>query len=219
MASVGGADLPFNLDFYTEVQDLHQLLPALEDEQRAAPGPPGTMNWEALNTALISLIEDFSLLGFETLAVEDKASMTALLQAIDRASGYVFAGARATDESGRTLDGSASIWAQAMSSGWAGKMEARDVQERWIERKEEFDQAEREQWEEEARRAGALDGGEKPAATVLRPDGGVEMMNVDETGKMEEDAGEDDLIAEQRRWEKEKAKNGGAGNVKVVRQT
>ncbi|KAK5165086.1 uncharacterized protein LTR77_009183 [Saxophila tyrrhenica] len=149
LKSVGGTDLPFNLDFYTEVQDLHQLLPVLSAEQAVNIG--GSAKWEKLNSALIELIEDFGLVGFETLAVEDRHSMASLLKAIDRASGYVFASARGTDEQGRTLDDGASIWAQAMSEQWAGKLEVKDVQERWIDRKEEFDEAERKEWEEEAR--------------------------------------------------------------------
>lgn len=143
--------------------------------------------------------------------------MTALLQSIDRASGYVFAGARGTDESGRTLDDTASIWAQAMSSEWTGKMEARDVQERWIERKDEIDEMERKGWEEEAKRAGALDGGERPAATVLRPDGGVETMEVHEGGGGDDDVG--DLVAEQRKWEEARARGGGGDDgARVMRK-
>ena len=51
----------FNLDFYTEVQDLSHLENALSS---ASP------RYSALNMAICGLIEDFSLVGFETLAVE-----------------------------------------------------------------------------------------------------------------------------------------------------
>lgn len=217
LAAVGGADLPFNLDFYTEVQDLSQLLPALEAENVSTPGPSiPPQKLEALNTALIQLIEDFGLVGFETLAVEDKQSMAQVLRAIDRASGYVFAGARGTDEEGRTLEGEASVWAQAMSEQWMGKMDVKDVQERWIDRKEEFDELERKAWEEEARRAGALDGGERPAATVIGHDGKVEEMEID---RPDDADGEDELLAEQRKWEEGRQKGGGNGRPKVERQS
>lgn len=53
----------FNLDYYTEVQDLSYLLRTLEDEPRAK-------RFAKLNAAMVELIEDFSLVGFETLAVE-----------------------------------------------------------------------------------------------------------------------------------------------------
>ena len=206
------------------MQDLTQLLPALAAENATTPGPATPpQRLEALNTALIQLIEDFGLIGFETLAVEDKQSMAQLLRAIDRASGYVFAGARGRDEEGRTVEGESSVWAQAMSERWLGRMEVRDVQERWIERKEEFDEMERKGWEEEARRAGALDAGERPAATVLRADGGVEEMEVDRPEAVAGDGGgedgEDELLAEQRKWEEERRKGGGSAGdgPKVMR--
>jgi hypothetical protein len=55
----------FNLDFYTEVQDLSHLENALSS---ASP------RFSALNMAICELIEDFSLVGFETLAVEVRIS-------------------------------------------------------------------------------------------------------------------------------------------------
>lgn len=98
-------NLPFNLDFYTEVQDLHYLLPHLNREQTSGiPGPTSvgihadtdmddedepTSKFSALNKAIVELVEDFALVGFETLAVEDKKSMMTLLRAIDRAGGYL----------------------------------------------------------------------------------------------------------------------------------
>ncbi|KAK5110688.1 hypothetical protein LTR85_000749 [Meristemomyces frigidus] len=209
LKAVGGADLPFNLDFYTEVQDLQHLLPVLSAEQHSTGGGGGE-KWERLNEALVSLVEDFGLVAFETLAVEDRQGMASLLKAIDRASGYVFAGARATDEEGRTLDDEASVWAQAMSEQWAGKMDVRDVQERWIERKEEYDEVERGQWEEEARLAGALP--EQSAASVVK-------KHAEERGaEFVGDEDEDELVAEQRKWEAEREKGGGGGGTKVVRK-
>lgn len=203
LKAVGGADLPFNLDFYTQVQDLQHLLPVLEAEQSANAG--GSEKWQRLNEALIGLVEDFGLVGFETLAVEDRASMASLLKAIDRASGFVFAGARGTDEDGRTLDDEASVWAQAMGEQWAGKIDVRDVQERWIDRKDEYDEMEKRGWEEEARAAGALP--EKSAAAAVRKG--------DETSAAEDH--DDEMLAEQRRWQDGRQK-GGDGEPKVVRK-
>lgn len=51
----------FNLDFYTEVQDLSYLENLLN-----AQSP----RYASLNMAICSLIEDYALVGFETLAVE-----------------------------------------------------------------------------------------------------------------------------------------------------
>ncbi|KAF4555639.1 GPN-loop GTPase 2-like protein [Elsinoe fawcettii] len=163
--------LPFNLDFYTEVQDLHYLLPHLEAEQAGVSLPTlssdptvdpesilqtirtrdgGENKWTRLNEALIGLIEDFGLVSFQPLAVEDKKSMAAVVRAIDRASGFVFG----ADGKGG-LGNEESVFATAMKEGW-GQMEIRDVQERWIDRREELDEEERKEWEAEAREAGAM---------------------------------------------------------------
>lgn len=211
LKAVGGADLPFNLDFYTEVQDLHYLLPQLAVEQGATGSHAA--NFDKLNEALIQLVDDFGLVGFETLAVEDRASMASLLRAIDRASGHAFAGARATDEEGRTLNDEASIWAAAMSDHWAGKMEVRDVQERWIERKEEFDEAERREWEDEAKMAGAT-----PSATAVRV--AAEKATQGDGSGVGQTGGEDEdeLLAEQRQWEEQVRRGGGGSGTRVERK-
>lgn len=130
--------------------------------------------------------------------------MASLVKAVDRASGYVFQGARGVDDQGRTIEDGASVWAQAMSGEWMGKMEVRDVQERWLERKEEFDEAERQGWREEAVKAGALEQKEEGG-------GGSEIE------KKDEDENEDEMLAEQREWEAQKAKGG--GGTRVVRKS
>jgi GPN-loop GTPase len=127
--------LTFNLDFYTEVQDLSYLLPALEKESPVF----GQGKFQALNEAIIELVEEFGLVGYETLAVEDKKSMMALLQTIDRAGGYVFGGAEGANDS---------VWQVAVREGM-GQIDIRDVQERWIDNREEWDAKERREWEEE----------------------------------------------------------------------
>ncbi|PQE03815.1 ATP binding protein [Rutstroemia sp. NJR-2017a BBW] len=131
------APLPFNLDFYTEVQDLSYLLPSLEEESSIMKGS----KFEGLNKAIIELVEDFGLVGFETLAVEDKRSMMHLLQVIDRAGGYAFGGAEGANDT---------VWQVAMREG-VTTMDIKDVQERWIDHKEEYDELERKQWEEQAK--------------------------------------------------------------------
>jgi hypothetical protein len=205
LKAVGGDDLPFNLDFYTEVQDLNYLIPALAMEQ----GASANAKFDKLNDALIQLVEDFGLVGFETLAVEDRASMANFVRAIDRANGWVFAGARGTDETGRTLDDEASIWAQAMSDHWAGKMEVRDVQERWIDRREEYDELEKKEWEEEARMATETPSSAavERAAEKATATGGVSSG----------DAEEDEMLAEQRTWQ-EKQQADGVSSTKVERK-
>ncbi|KAL0640053.1 hypothetical protein Q9L58_000881 [Maublancomyces gigas] len=118
--------LAFNLDFYTEVQDLSHMLPLLETD-------PRLKKYAKLNEAIIDVVEGFGLVSFETLAVEDKKSMTHLLQAIDRAGGYVFGEAEGAGDN---------VWTMAMRGGWGVGMSALDVQERWVDNKEEYDEFE-----------------------------------------------------------------------------
>lgn len=129
--------LPFNLDFYTEVQDLSYLLPHMAQESPVM----ANSKFEGLNKAIIEMVEDFGLVAFETLAVEDKKSMMTLLIAIDRAGGYAFGGAEGANDT---------VWQVAMREGM-GPMSVQDVQERWIDRKEEIDEMERKALEEEVK--------------------------------------------------------------------
>ncbi|MCJ1309836.1 hypothetical protein MMC25_003497 [Agyrium rufum] len=140
--------LPFNLDFYTEVQDLNYLLPHLLSN----PKNPTALDqkFEGLNAAIVELVQDFALVNFETLAIEDKTSMMQLLQAVDRAGGYAFGSAEGAGDG---------VWQTVMREGWQG-MTIEDVQERWIDRREEFDEMERKQREEAERRRMAEENGE-----------------------------------------------------------
>lgn len=127
-------ELEFNLDFYTEVQDLSYLSNSL---QQSAP------RFAELNERICSLIEDYSLVGFETLAVEDKESMLHLTHVIDRATGYVF-----------TPKGTAYGDAYAMFTTAAGPLQGAGsdvhaVQERWIDHRAEYDDFEKAQWRRE----------------------------------------------------------------------
>jgi len=129
--------LPFNLDFYTDVQDLSYLLPHLQEESSAMRGS----KFEGLNAAIVELVESFGLVGFEALAVEDKRSMMHLLQVIDRAGGYAFGAAEGANDT---------IWQVAMREG-VTTMDVKDVQERWLDAKDEYDEKERKDWAEQAK--------------------------------------------------------------------
>ncbi|KDQ10500.1 hypothetical protein BOTBODRAFT_147704 [Botryobasidium botryosum FD-172 SS1] len=148
-------DLEFNLDFYTEVQDLSHLSNLLTN---ASP------RFAALNMAICDLIEDFGYVGFETLAVEDKKSMLNLTHAIDRALGYVFTpaapplsssdtAAAAATPPGRTpkTPNAAALFTSA-ASVIPGAPRVQDVQERWVEAKDEWDAWERKRWRGEGER-------------------------------------------------------------------
>lgn len=144
-------DLDFNLDFYTEVQDLSYL-----ENSLSSSVPP---RFAALNMAMISLIEDYSLVGFETLAVEDKHSMLNLTRAIDRATGYVFvppAGSKAplgtideTSAPPSSRPNTYALFSSAASNLKGTRTDVRDVQERWIDAQDEWDAFEKKQWRKE----------------------------------------------------------------------
>ena len=66
--------------------------------------------------------------------------MARLLEAIDRAGGYMFGSTEASADY---------IWTSATRAGWTNDMSILDVQERWIDYKDEYDKREREGWERE----------------------------------------------------------------------
>ncbi|KAI8803652.1 GPN-loop GTPase [Cladochytrium replicatum] len=73
--------LAFNLDYYTEVQDLNYLLPHLEETQFGA-------RFASLSRALCELIEGFSLVSFLTLSIQEKESVANVIKAVDKAIGF-----------------------------------------------------------------------------------------------------------------------------------
>jgi hypothetical protein len=56
-------ELPFDLRYYTEVQDMSYLLDSLDKQDRMG-------KFRGLNKAMVELVEEYGLVGFETLAVE-----------------------------------------------------------------------------------------------------------------------------------------------------
>ena len=129
--------LPFDLDYYTEVQDLSYLLPSLEAESPSLRSE----KWSRLNEAVANLIEGFALVRFEVLAVENKKSMMHLLRVIDRAGGYIFGSAEGANDS---------VWQVAMRNE-SSLLEVQDIQERWVDNKDAYDEMERKEWEEQAK--------------------------------------------------------------------
>ncbi|XP_014674909.1 PREDICTED: GPN-loop GTPase 2-like isoform X2 [Priapulus caudatus] len=75
--------LPFNIDFYTEVLDLSYVMEAWKDD-------PLTSKFKKFNEALCGVIEDYSLVSFHTLAIQDRESVLRLLKTVDKANGYIF---------------------------------------------------------------------------------------------------------------------------------
>jgi hypothetical protein len=90
--------IAFNLDFYTDVLDLRYLLDRIDEDKLEAIDRDGTENFTSsfqnkfrkMNELLIEVIEDFSLVSFHPLQIEDIACLQKLVGLIDKTNGYVF---------------------------------------------------------------------------------------------------------------------------------
>ncbi|ODV86082.1 hypothetical protein CANARDRAFT_197486 [[Candida] arabinofermentans NRRL YB-2248] len=125
--------LPFNLQYYTEVQNLHYLIPYLRTENNQRSHSFFNEKYEKLTTMIADLIEDFGLIDYQVLSIEDKISMINLLSIIDKSNGYCF---------GTNELGGDSIWSEAIRQSSMGFIEDIDIQERWIDEKEKWDELE-----------------------------------------------------------------------------
>uniref|UniRef100_A0A7S0RHC1 GPN-loop GTPase 2 n=1 Tax=Chlamydomonas leiostraca TaxID=1034604 RepID=A0A7S0RHC1_9CHLO len=76
--------LDFSLDFYTEVQDLSYLV-------RAMGTSPFSTRFRKLSSALCEVVQDYGLVSFMPLAIQDQEAVAAVVGAVDKANGYVFA--------------------------------------------------------------------------------------------------------------------------------
>ncbi|KAJ3125962.1 GPN-loop GTPase 2 [Physocladia obscura] len=108
--------LAFNLDFYTEVQDLSYLLESLNNS------PDCTPRFAKLNAAVCELVEEFGIVGYTTLCVEDKRSVKGLIDQMDRANGYF----------GKDEEEGSMLWAVGSSNYLKYFDEIQDIQERYI---------------------------------------------------------------------------------------
>ncbi|GAA5935508.1 GTPase GPN2 [Sporobolomyces koalae] len=148
-------DLPFNLDFYTEVQDLSHLLPLL------ASSHPRMERFAELNEKIVELVEEFGLVSFETLAVEDKESMLSLVATIDQSLGYLpppappaattTSHSHEHDDHGHDHSHSALPTMPAHVKQSVG-LKTATVQEKWIDSKRGYEAFEHERWEREGDR-------------------------------------------------------------------
>jgi NH3-dependent NAD+ synthetase len=71
---------------------------------------------------LVTLVEEYSLVGFYTLCVDDKESIVNIIRAIDKANGYVFGADQHANES---------IFQTALRIGVYD--DVRDVQEKYMQ--------------------------------------------------------------------------------------
>ncbi|TVU29714.1 hypothetical protein EJB05_21294 [Eragrostis curvula] len=102
-------NLAFNLDFYTDVQDLSYLQYHLDQDPRSAKyrfiyllenieSPVqqrftmfyNIATFRKLTKELCEVIDDFSLVDFTTLDIQNKESVGNLVKLIDKSNGYIF---------------------------------------------------------------------------------------------------------------------------------
>ncbi|KAG2435326.1 hypothetical protein HXX76_007401 [Chlamydomonas incerta] len=76
--------MDFNLDFYTEVQDLGYLVAAMG-------GKPFSNKFKKLSLGLCEVVEEYGLVTFVPLAIQERESLAKLVIAADKANGYCFA--------------------------------------------------------------------------------------------------------------------------------
>lgn len=75
--------LPFNLDYYTDVLDLSYIVNSLEEDERMK-------KYHALNVSIAEVIENYSLVSFHPLDVENDDLVNRLAKVVDKAVGRIW---------------------------------------------------------------------------------------------------------------------------------
>ena len=140
--------LPFRLDYYTEVQQLEYLQPLIEIESENTGYKYTAKKLSKLTQHLSEIIEDYNLVTFEVLSIDDKNSMVSLQTLIDKANGYIF---------GVSEIGGDTIWSELTRQGIMNELNMIDIQERWIDNKEEYDKEEERKRQEAIKQKELLD--------------------------------------------------------------
>ncbi|CAE7368142.1 GPN2, partial [Symbiodinium sp. KB8] len=87
-------DLTFSLDYYAGVSDLSQLLWTLQTNKH-----PLSTKFKDFNRLLAEMIEDYGLVSFEPLDIEDKECALRVLGRCDTANGHVMNAEKVEDPS------------------------------------------------------------------------------------------------------------------------
>ncbi|KAL4448240.1 hypothetical protein ABPG75_005459 [Micractinium tetrahymenae] len=149
-------ELAFSLDFYLQAQGLGHLAEAMEGSF-----PP---KFRRMTEELCEVIEDFGLLSFHPLAIEDRDSVRALVALIDKANGYVFAGLARQGQPPPELQYSAGV-GQDTSDLWEA------MEEKYLRGKDPVPDVR--EWQQQGERQGAAAAAAaaagRPAAAAERP--------------------------------------------------
>jgi len=76
--------LEFNLEYFTDVQNLSYLMETLNKYERFSA------KYQKLTQGLCNVIEDYQLVAFCPLNIQDKESVNELIKVIDKSNGYIF---------------------------------------------------------------------------------------------------------------------------------
>mmetsp|Transcript_5434 Transcript_5434/g.13760 ORF Transcript_5434/g.13760 Transcript_5434/m.13760 type:complete len:298 (-) Transcript_5434:1313-2206(-) len=80
-------ELPLPLEFYTEVQDLRHMVDHMTQDSKSR----FAQRYKKLTAGICELVEDFGLVHFLPLAIEDKELVGRVLTEVDKANGYAWA--------------------------------------------------------------------------------------------------------------------------------
>ena len=163
LSGYGDGSIPFNLDYFVECQELDRLLPYLEgngigsggnvddeverrimDDEEYRTARLKTRNsrfykkFHKLHRELCEVIDDYSLLSYVPLNINDAESVGRLVARIDKCNGYVFTGrnrqtssdAKGKDTNKNNIEDMFQCAMQA-DSEW-GYEQIADVQERFM---------------------------------------------------------------------------------------
>ncbi|XP_063711858.1 GPN-loop GTPase 2-like [Symsagittifera roscoffensis] len=94
------------LNYFLETLNMSYICDQLSDDQFFA-------KYKKLNSALCSLIEDYSLVNFVPLCVSDKNLMVKLVKQIDKANGYLFGQSEGESEETKKLKMFSSVFRES----------------------------------------------------------------------------------------------------------
>lgn len=93
---------------------------------------------------------------------QDKTSMMKLLRQVDKATGYIYLPSSSTTE-----PNTYGLFSTAQGDGYLG--DVNDVQERWLDNKEVWDEREKDEWKKEGEMRAAM--GRDPAPPAPETEG------------------------------------------------
>ncbi len=119
-------ELQFGLEVYTEVLDLSYILQSAERSETPD-------RFHRLTAALAGLVEDFGLVQFTPMTVNDSETLQTVLAHADRACGYIYQGVERGDVRLHTVDASGATPAHLSSAMRAEEKYVRSRGSTWTD--------------------------------------------------------------------------------------